>query len=209
MDLTEPTQLGLRLGEVVEAATDTLTAQAYMVDGAPRLGSLVRVPFGRASDGSEGCAYGVVSHARTAPVDPGRAPVARGERATSLAQIYAEHPQLEHLFRTLFTVRLVGHRTPDGATVHYLPEKPPEVHQLVFGCADAEVGAFTERHGFLPLLLAERGPMADEVAAAFLREAARVRGADGQAYLVQAGKAMVSLLRGDSVRLAALLGRLA
>jgi hypothetical protein len=155
-----------------------------------------------------GCAYGVVTHAKTAPVDPSRAPFARGYEASSLGQIYAEHPQLEQLFRTLFAVRMVGHGTPEGAVVHYLPPAPPEVHQLVFVCDDATVAAFSERPTFLPLMLADRGPLADEVTAAFLRETARVRGAEGQAYLVRAGKTLVSLLRGDSVRLTALLGRL-
>ncbi|MSQ10949.1 MAG: hypothetical protein EXR52_08125 [Dehalococcoidia bacterium] len=196
------------VGEVVESATESLLAQAYAIDDAPRLGSLVRIPFGRASDGSAGCTYGVVTRAHTAPVDPGRAPVARGQSATSLDDIYREHPQLERLFRTLFAVRVVGHGAVDGAIVHYLPEKPPEVHQLVFACDNHELERFTERPGYLALLLADRGPIADEVTAAFLREAARVRGIAGQPYLVHAGKAMVSLLRGDSVRLATLLGRL-
>lgn len=196
------------VGEVVESATEALLAQAYQVDAAPRLGSLVRIPFGRASNGVEGCTYGVVTRALTESADPGRKPVARGESATSLDDIHREHPQLARLFRTLFAVRVVGHGTPDGAVVHYLPEKPPEVHQLVFACDNHELERFTEHSGYLALLLADRGPLADEVTAAFLREAARVRGANGPAYLVQAGKAMVSLLRGDSVRLATLLGRL-
>jgi hypothetical protein len=201
------TALG-HIGEVVESATDVLLAQAYRVDQAPPLGSLVRIPYGRASDGAAGYAYAVVTQARTSPVDPSRAPVARGEQAASLEQIYREHPQLEQLFRTLFWLRVVGHATAGGSVIHYLPPAPPEVHQLVFACGDAVVASFSERHTFLPLLLADRGPMADEVTAAFLREAARVREPAGQPYLVSAGKTLVSLLRGDSVRLSALLGRL-
>lgn len=208
MDLTLTATGAGQVGEVVESATEQVLAQAYAVDAAPRLGSMVRIPFGRASDGRSGCTYGVVTHVRTNPVDPGRAPVARGQSASSLAEIYAEHPQLERLFRTLFAVRIIGHAEADGPPVHYLPALPPEVHQLVFTSTDAEVAEFTDRLGFLPLLLADRGPLSDEIAAAFLREAARVRGDGGQGYLVRAGKALVSLLRGDSVRLTSLLGRL-
>ena len=208
MDVTRAPAAAGQVGEVVQSATDLLLAQAYAIDQAPRLGSLVRIPFGRASDGTAGCTYGVVTRAETAPVDSGRAPVARGESATSLAQIYAEHPQLEQLFRTLFSVRVIGQRAGDGAIIHYLPEVPPEVHQLVFACDAAETLAFSERLTFLPLLLAGQGFLADEVAAAFLRQAANARTTDGQTYLVRAGKALVSLLRGDSVRLTSLIGRL-
>ena len=50
----------------------------------------------------------------------------RGQSATSLAEIYAEHPQLERLFRTLFAVRIIGHAEAGGPPVHYLPALPPE-----------------------------------------------------------------------------------
>lgn len=199
------TTLSLHVGEVVESATDRLLAQSYTVNQAPALGSLVRVPAGFAPGA---CVYGVVDGIETASVDTSRKPVARGQHATSVEQIYAEHPQLTQLFRTLFNIRVVGHQTGE-AMLHFLPPTPPEVHQLVFLCTQEELAAFTERLGFLPTLLGGReGGLADETAAAFLRAAAIAHGQAGEAFLVRAGKELVSLLRGDGSRLITLLARL-
>jgi len=188
-----------KVGEIIESATDQCIAQSYELDTAPPLGSLVRVIR---EDGT--IIYGVVSTIETRPLDPGRRPIARGRDATSLKEIHQQHPQLKELFRTEFGLKVLGYEA--NALHYYLPPLPPEVHQLVYACDPEQLLHFSQRLGFLPLLLG--GPDSDEVAGAFLRTAARARGADGAAFLVQAGKSIVNLLKGDAPRLNALLARL-
>lgn len=196
-----------QVGEIVQTATDRFVAQSYTLNEAPPFGSLVRSPQGEAGDT---IIYGVVAHIETSALDPSRKPVARGQDAGSLAEIYQEHPQIPQLFRTQFTALLIGHAC-SGEVRHYLPPLPPEVHQLVYGCADEEVSAFTQQLTFLPLLLSGQGQghaTSEEVAAAFLRQAGRARGEASQEFLVRAGKQLVALLRGEPVRLTSLLARL-
>ena len=193
-----------QVGEVIQSGTGSFVAQSYSVNEAPPFGSLVRARL----EGQETSIYGVVSKIETSPLDPSRRPVARGQEAGSLAEIYQDHPQLKELFRTEFTATVVGHAR-DGSLYHHLPPLPPEIHQLVYSCADEEVAAFTRGLGFLPLLLSGQGtPGPEEVVAAFLRHAARARGEEGHAFLVRAGKQLVPLLRGESVRLTSLLAKL-
>ncbi len=192
-----------QVGEVVESSTDELLVQSYEVNVAPPLGTLVR-----AAQGESMVIYGVVSSIDTTPIDSSRKPIARGQAAASIKQIYDEHPQLTELFSTHFSVRVLGH-AQSYATVHGLPPMPPEVHQLVYACDTGEMVHFTQSLSFLPLLLGDQSnQVSQEVVAAFLRQAALARGEGGHEFLVRAGKQLVSLLRGDSVRLTTLLGRL-
>lgn len=195
------------IGEIIESSTARFVAQSYQVNSAPPLGSLVRAQ----QEGGGITVYGVVTNVETTPLDPSRRPVARGRDAASLADIIRDHPQLMELFRTSFDVAVVGHQRGDDVYQH-LPPLPPEVHQLVFQCSNDEVAAFSRDLGFLPLLLTQHGgPGTEEVLAAFLRRAADAQAAGGagrQAFQVQAGKRLVPLLRGESVRLATILAKL-
>lgn len=192
-----------KVGEVVQAATDMLLVQSYEVNRAPALGTLVR-----ATQGEGVTVYGVVAAIQTAPGDPGRRPLARGREAESLADIYAQHPQLTELFSTHFTVRVLGYAHSQGV-LHAFPPLPPEVHQLVYGCPSPELVQFTDTLSFLPLLLGDQENLiSQEVVVTFLRQAAQARGADGHGFLVRAGKRLVGLLRGDAVRLSTILERL-
>ncbi|MBI2885892.1 MAG: hypothetical protein HYY02_01650 [Chloroflexi bacterium] len=194
-----------RAGEIIETATDRFVAQSYVLNQAPPFGALVRV-----SAEAEGGAtvYGVVAQIETSALDASRRPVARGQEAGSLAQLYQEHPQLRELFCTTFSALAVGF-SQDGAVRHYLPALPPPVHQFVYQCEPGEVAAFTQELTFLPLLLSARGlAEAQEVTAAFLRQAAQAHGEAREAFLVRAGKLLVGQLRGDPARLAGILARL-
>ena len=191
-----------KVGEVVQTATAEFVAESHRLNDAPPFGSLVRAQQGETEQTT---IYAVVTSIATSELDPTRRPVARGHHAESLAEIYRQHPQLPELFRTQFTARVLGHAR-SGAVHHSFPPLPPEVHQLVYACAAEEMVAFTERLTFLPLLLA--GPSSEEVTAAFLRHAGLARGTEAQEFHVRAGKQLVGLLRGESVRLHTLLGRL-
>ena len=193
-----------KVGEVVQAATAELLVQSYHVNEAPPLGALVQ-----AAQGEGVTVYGVVASIQTAPADPSRKPLARGEAADSLQAIYNENPQLTELFATHFTVRVLGYAQSDEI-LHAFPPLPPEIHQLVYACPEPELVRFTESLSFLPLLLGDRENLvATEVIIAFLRHASQARGADGRSFMVGAGKRLVGLLRGDPIRLSTLLERLA
>ncbi len=188
-----------RLGEVVEATSAAFTVHCYELYGAAPLGSLVRT-------GGEAPVYGVVSNVATSSMDPARRPVARGQDEADEEAVYRSNPQLAALLRTDFQATIVGYQ--DGEQLRrYLPSQPPRIHAFVQSCAPQEVRAFTERLDFLPLLLAGAVPLADEVAAAFLRQAASAH-EDPQAFLTVAGRQMARLLSRDLQRLNAILGSL-
>ncbi len=200
-----PSPIGTqKLGEIIEASTVQVVAQSYELDVAPPFGSLVWLPQGVSGDE----VYGVVTLIETAALDASRRPMARGQDAESRQAVFQQHPQLAELFRTHFTVKLLGYAAA-GTVHHALPPAPPEIHQFVYPCTSEQVNTFTFSLGFLPLLLAAAGPTADEVTAAFLAAAAAGRlPADAQRFLVSAAKQLVVQLRGDAARLNRLLGRL-
>lgn len=185
-----------RLGEVVEATSASFTVHCYRLYGAAPLGALVRTA-------GDVPVYGVVSNIATLPLDPARRPVARGQEEPDQEAVYRSNPQLPRLLRTDFQATIVGYR--DGGGIRqYLPSQPPRIHAFVYACEPQEVRAFTERLDFLPLLLSGMAPLADEVTAAFLRQAASARD-DPEAFLVAAGRHVARLLSRDLQRLDRLL----
>ena len=185
-----------RLGEVVEASSTGFTVHCYQLYEAAPLGALVRTM-------SEDAIYAVVRNVATSPLDPARRPVARGQDEPDQEEVYRSNPQLPRLLRTDFEATIVGHRS-GGTLLHYLPSQPPRIHAFVQPCPPQEVRAFTERLDFLPLLLMGAVPLADQVAAAFLRQAASAHD-DPDAFLVAAGRQVARLLSRDLQRLNTLL----
>ena len=187
-----------RLGEVVEASSAEFTVHCYELHGGAPLGSLVRT--------EDPEIYAVVRNVATLPLDPARRPVPRGQDEPDREAIYRGNPQLEKLLHTEFQATVVGYRS--GNSIHqYLPALPSPIHAFVQACQPQEVRAFTERLAFFPLLLAGAPPLADEVAAAFLRQAAPAHD-DPDAFLTTAGRKVARLLSRDLQRLNALLTRL-
>lgn len=190
-----------RVGEVVEASTAAFVAQAYELSGAPPFGAFVWV-----ADGPRRI-VGAVCHAKTGALDAGRQLVARGQDGATREEIFHRHPELPHLLRTLFTVRVLGF-IEDGEAFHRLPPQPAALHEAVYACAAADVAQFTASFGFLPALLAPPPEAsAEEFAAAALRRAAQARGSPRH-YLIAAGREIVRLLGGDPARLTTLLLRM-
>ena len=75
-----------RVGEVIEASTTDFVAQCYELYQLPPLGCLVKtrdLPLEL---------YGIVYHATTASLEPGRRPIARGKDEDSEEAIYRSNP---------------------------------------------------------------------------------------------------------------------
>ena len=192
-----------RVGEVIEASTTEFTAQCYELYQLPPLGSLVKtiLPL-------EGPVelYGIVYHATTASLEPGRRPIARGKDEDSEEAIYQSNPQLSKLLRSEFSTLVVGYK--DEKVRHYLPPQPARIHGFVYQCHPDEVREFSQSFDFLNILLNTNLPVpAGELIAACLRRMSQVY-EDRQAFLVAAGKELAILLSGELNQLKAILGRL-
>jgi len=189
-----------RVGEVIEASTTDFVAQCYELYQLPPLGSLIKTRD-QTMD-----LYGVVYHAATTSLEPGRRPIARGRDEDTEEAIYQSNPQLTKLLRSEFSVLVVGHRENEKL-YHYLPPKPARIHSFVYQCQPDEVREFGQSFDFLNILLNTHLPVsADELIAACLRQMSQVH-EDHHAFLVPAGKELAILLSGELNRLKAILGR--
>jgi len=190
-----------RVGEVVEAGTTDFVAQCYELYQSPPLGSLVKTTDAPVE------MYGVVCHATTSSLEPGRRPIARGKDEASEEAIYQSSPQLLKLLRSEFSVLVVGHKQ-DDKLYHYLPPKPARIHSFVHLCPPQEVKEFSQSFGFLSILLNTSLPVpVEEMAAASLRQMSQAH-EDRHDFLVAAGKELAILLSGQFHRLKAILGRI-
>ena len=189
-----------RVGEVIEASTTEFVAQCYELYQLPPLGSLVKtkdLPLEL---------YGIVYHAVTTSLEPGRRPIARGKDEDSEEAIYRSNPQLLKLLRSEFSTLVVGYK--DEKLHHYLPPKPARIHGFVYLCQPDEVREFSKSFDFLNILINTHLPVpADELIAACLRQMSQVY-EDRQAFLIATGKELAILLSGELNQLKAILGRL-
>lgn len=185
-----------RAGEIIEASTQDFVAQCYELYRLPPLGSLVKsgdLPI-----------YGLVYHATTASIEPGRRPLARGQDEVSEEAIYRSNPQLSRLLRSEFQALTVGYGAGDDLR-HRLPPVPALIHGFVYLCPPEEVREFSRSFDFLSILLQSHLPLdAGEFAIACLRQMGDVQ-EDPHAFLVSAGKELALLLRGNFNQLKAIL----
>jgi hypothetical protein len=186
-----------RIAEVIEASTAQFTAQCYELYELPPLGSLVKT----------GDIYGIVCHAQTAGLEPGRKPIARGKDETSEEAVYQSSPQLSKLLRSDFMAAAVGYK--EGERLYqYLPPHPARIHSFVYLCQPDDVKEFSQSLGFLSILVNAALPIpTEELIAAALRQMSQSQD-DPRAFLVAAGKELANLLSADFIRLKNILGRL-
>ena len=190
-----------RVGEVIEASTTDFVAQCYELYQSPPLGSLVKTTDLPVE------LYGIVYHAATTSLEPGRRPIARGKDEASEEALYQANPQLTKLLKSEFGTLVVGHRI-ENKLHHYLPPKPVHIHGFVYLCSPAEIREFSQSFGFLNILVDSPLPIATaEIIAASLRRMSRVYD-DAYPFLVAAGKELAILLSNDFSQLKATLGRL-
>ena len=190
-----------RVGEIIEASTADFVAQCYELYELPPLGSLVKTKNGELD------IYGIVCHATTGSLEPGRRPIARGRDEDSEEAIYQSSPQLSKLLRSEFTALVVGHREKDKIN-QYLPPGPARIHGFVYQCSPEEVREFGTSLGFLALLVNTNLPVArEEIIPAALRLMSQAQ-EDPHGFLVAAGKELAVMLGGQYNQLKAILGRL-
>ncbi len=190
-----------RVGEIIEASTTGFTAQCYELYELPPLGSLVKTRDGELD------IYGIVCHATTGSLEPGRRPIARGKDEESEAAIYQSSPQLSKLLRSEFSALVVGHGKGENIN-QYLPPGPARLHGFVYQCSADEVRQFGQSLAFLNILVSAHLPVSmDEIIPAALRLMSQPQ-ADPRAFLVAAGKELAVMLGGQYNQLKAILGRL-
>lgn len=190
-----------KIGEVIEASTTGFTAQCYELHQPPPLGSLVKTRDSNLE------LYGVVCHATTTGLEPGRRPIARGKDEEDEEAIYRDSPQLSKLLKSEFGVLVVGHKR-DDKIYHYLPPRPARIHGFIYPCPAEEVRRFSSSFGFLNILTNTSLPVsAEELIAACLRQMSQVY-EDRHSFLVAAGKELAALLGGEYNRLKAILERM-
>ena len=190
-----------RVGEVIEASTTGFTAQCYELYQLPPLGSLVRTGDPAVE------LYGIVCNAKTASLEPGRRPIARGRDEESEEAVYQSSPQLARLLRSEFGALVVGYREEDRLYQH-LPPQPARIHGFVYQCSTDEVKDFSQSFDFLNIMLNAPLPVpAEELVAASLRRMSQAH-EDKRAFLVAAGRELAVLLSGNLSSLNAILGRI-
>ena len=189
-----------RLGEVVETSTTSFIAESERLHDLPELGSLARVRGLRDGD----ALYGVVAHGETGGLDAGRRAVKRGTAQFADDAVYAEHPELEYVLRTLFTCAAVGSRE-HGAVRHTLPALPAPLHFNVQACGLDETRIFCAAPRYLSALLHFQGPVAaEQLVAAHLRWVDR-QVDDGHVWLTDATRRLARLMKRDYDRLVIIL----
>jgi hypothetical protein len=189
-----------RLGEVVETSTTAFVAESERLHDLPELGSLARVRGLREDE----TLYGVVAFGETGGLDAGRRAVKRGNAQVADSAVYAAHPELEYVLRTLFTCAAVGSRVR-GVVRHTLPALPAPLHFNVQVCALDETRAFCVAPRYLSALLHYQGPVAPEqLVAGHLRW---VDGQldDGHVWLADATRRLARLMKRDYDRLVIIL----
>jgi hypothetical protein len=194
-------ELSDRVGEVIEASTTDFVAQCYELYQSPPLGSLVKTKDEPID------LYGIIYHATTGSLEPGRRPIARGKDEASEEDIYRSSPQLSKLLRSEFSALVVGHKQGEKL-YQYLPPKPARIHGFVYLCGLEEVKEFSQSFAFLNILLNARLRVSvEEIVAAALRQMGQAYD-DPRPFLVAAGKELAVLLGGQFNQLKAILGRL-
>jgi hypothetical protein len=190
-----------RVGEVIEASSTVFTSQCYELYGSPPLGSLVKTADGDIE------LYGVLFHAETTSLEPGRRPIARGKDEESEDAVYRSNPQLLELLKSEFSALVVGYRQGDGVK-HYLPPQPARIHGFVYLCPPDEVQKFSSSFTFLNMLLGAGLPIStEELTSAALRQMSQAH-QNRRSFLVSDGMELALLVGSNFTMLRAILERI-
>lgn len=199
------------VAEVIASSTREILAEVYPEAEVPAFGSWVEV---ETEDGA--VLYALVSHAETGSVEPGRQAVALGADYDR-DRLRREMPQLLDLIRTTVRAQILaywdGRSNRDGQPLvrQTLPPRPAALHDRVHPCGADAVSRLAAPFDVLRTLARSPDPAvpADDLLAAALRNLYESHGggSDGDAVLVEAGRALAVLLNDDHERLQSILRR--
>jgi len=195
------------IAEVVVTSSTEFTAQCLEPENlsfpiVPAFGSWVRSLSDGDDQTDETMVYGIVCHTCTMPIDSVHRATALG---MSLQELREQQPQIFAMLKTETRVAIAGFRQNHKIYQH-LPDRPPQIHQAVYACSQAEILEFTEELHFLRTLTQASSTPVDELIGAVLRGVYQVRKCD-RAWLVQAGRHLSILLKEDYDRLGAILSQ--
>lgn len=183
------------VGEVIESSTVEFTVQCWELHTSPSFGSFVIVD-------STPPIIGIVFNVSTRSIEPNRRPMAYGKREEELMM---EQPQIFELLKTEFEALVLGYS--NGLIPRQmLPPHPPRIHSFVRSCSPSEAREFTNGWDFLRSILYITKVPPDELAIAAIRSAYEAHNQE-MGYLVQTGKELSRLVRGDYDRLSSILRR--
>ncbi len=194
------------IAEVIETTTTGFLAQCLEPED---LTFPVMPPFGswvKALDEETGnLIFGVVSYVTTAPIDSIHRARALG---LSLAELREQQPQIFAMLTTEFATAIVGFEAPSqsrnghqrGSVYHYLPPRPPQIHQAVYQCAVEDVIHFSQAPDFLRILFEVKDAPVDALLAATIRDIYGLRKGE-RPWLVTMGRHLSLLLKDDYDRL--------
>jgi hypothetical protein len=201
------------IAEVIETSTTNFLAQCLEPED---LNFPVMPPFGswiKAIDEETGNKiFAVVSYVTTSPIDSIHRARALG---LSLEELREQQPQIFAMLKTEFRAAIVGFEMPPTGRdrlateqiYHYLPPRPPQIHQAVFQCDRSEIMDFTDKPDFLRVLLQVTDAPTDALIAATVRDIYRLRKGD-RPWLVTVGRNLSLLLKDDYDRLRYILSQI-
>jgi hypothetical protein len=206
---TSDNRLPHHLAEVIETTTTDFLAQCLEPED---LSFPIMPPFGswvKAMDEESGNRIlAVVSYVTTSPIDSIHRARALG---LSLNELREQQPQIFAMLKTEFRAAILGFETPArnrngnikkqrGQIYHYLPPRPPQIHQAVYQCDREDMIHFTEKPDFLRILLQVKDAPVDALIAAVIREIYTLRKYE-RTWLVMVGRNLSLLLKDDYDRL--------
>jgi hypothetical protein len=197
--------------EVIETASTEFLAQCLepedlSVPPMPAFGSWVC----SVDEESGNKIYAVVYFSTTIPIDNIHRARALG---LSLQALREEQPQIFAMLKTEFRAAIVGFEKPSAnmsygqGIYHYLPPRPPQIHQAVYWCQPEAVIKFTTELEFLRTLTLISGAPAESLTAATIREVYQLRKHDRE-WLIKAGRHLSLLLKDDYDRLRYILSQI-
>jgi hypothetical protein len=201
--------------EVIETATTRFQAQCLEPED---LKFPPMPPFGswlKAIDEESGNKiFAIVTYATTSPIDSVHRARALG---LSLEELREQQPQIFAMLQTEFNAAIVGFQTLDNKTngntpkyrhiYHYLPPRPPQIHQAVYYCQSEEIIQFSEKLEFLRTLLFLSDVPVESLVAACIREIYRLRQGNRE-WLIGVGRYLSLLLKDDYDRLRYILSQI-
>ncbi|MEN9220174.1 MAG: hypothetical protein Q6K99_06435 [Thermostichales cyanobacterium BF4_bins_65] len=192
------------LAEVIASSTrqfwgECLEPEDLRFPQLPPLGSWVK-----AADEETGYwIYGVVGQGRMAAIDSLHRARALG---LTTQELRLQQPQIFAMLKTEFQGIIIGFHDSQRHH-HYLPPRPPQIHQAIYACTREDVLQGSENLEFLRSLKGIPGIPGDELLAATIRYCWRIRHCD-RGWLVRVGRYLSVLLRDDYDQLSAIIRKL-